>query len=148
MERKEIIQQLSKFFKVEELVCDHTYAKWGEKSWQFIDTDLLRVLLALRTDILKRPLICNKKQAHQRGLRCNQCQLVKEKKAVYLSSHILGKAVDLDVQNMTAEQARQLILANADKLPCNVRLEGNVSWLHIDVLPQWNISDKVYIFTA
>ncbi len=146
MTREEIIKELGKYFKASELVCDHTFAKWGEKSWQFLDTDLLNVLLILRTKILCRPMVVNKKQAHQRGLRCNQCQLVKEKKSVYLSSHVLGKACDIDVQGVSAEQARQLIIAKQDLLPCNVRLEGGVSWLHVDVLPQFGAKEKIHIF--
>lgn len=87
MNREEILAQIKRFFDVEELVCDHTFAKWGEKSWQFLDTNFLHCLLIIRRDILKVPMYCNGRTAHQKGLRCNMCQLVKEKKAVYLSSH-------------------------------------------------------------
>ena len=150
MTREEILKEVKKFFDVNELVCDHTYAKWGEKSWQFLDTDLLHVLLILRRDIIKLPLYCNSKTQKQRGLRCNMCPEVKNKKAVYLSSHIFGKALDLNcgVPSMTAEKMRQLIKENADKLPCNVRIEGGVSWLHFDVLTQYGVNQKVYEFKA
>ena len=148
MTREEILKAIKPYFDVEELVCDHTYAKWGERSWQFLDTDLLHVLLVLRRDILKVPLFCNSKSAHQKGLRCNMCQLVKSKTAVYLSAHVLGMGLDLTSPSMKAEKMRELIKANADKLPCNVRIEGGVSWLHIDVLPQYGNTAKVYEFTA
>lgn len=148
MTREEILKEVKKYFEIFELVCDHTYAKWGERSWQFLDTDLLHVLLVIRRDILKVPLYCNSKSARQKGLRCNMCQLVKSKTAVYLSSHNLGKALDLTSPYMASEKMRELIKANADKLPCNVRIEGGVSWLHIDVLPQYGVSQKVYEFTS
>lgn len=148
MTREEILKAIKPYFEIEELVCDHVYAKWKEASWQFLDTDLLRVLLVLRRDILKVPLYCNSKTAHQKGLRCNMCQLVKSKTAVYLSSHILGKALDLTSPSMKAEKMRELIKANANKLPCDVRIEGGVSWLHIDVLPMYGIKEKVYEFKA
>ena len=148
MTREEILKAIKPYFDVEELVCDHTYAKWGERSWQFLDTDLLHVLLVLRRDILKVPLYCNSKSAHQKGLRCNMCQLVKSKTAVYLSAHVLGMGLDLTSPSMKAEKMRELIKANADKLPCNVRIEGGVSWLHIDTLTQYGINQKVYEFTA
>lgn len=148
MTREEILKAIKPYFDVSELVCDHTYAKWGERSWQFLDTDLLHVLLVLRRDILKVPLYCNSKSAHQKGLRCNMCQLVKSKTAVYLSAHVLGKGLDLTSPSMKAEKMRELIKANADKLPCNVRIEGGVSWLHIDTLAQYGINQKVYEFTA
>lgn len=150
MTRDEILKEVKKFFDIDELVCDHTYAKWGEKAWQFLDTNLLWCLLIIRRDIIKLPLYCNGKKYHQRGLRCNLCPEVKNKKQVYLSSHIFGKALDLTcgVPSMTAEKMRQLIKANADLFPCNIRIEKDVSWLHFDVLTQYGITRKVYEFTA
>lgn len=146
MTRESIIRDLHKYFQVSEIVCDHTHSRWGERSWQFLDSLYLECLLIIRRDILKRPMICNHAGAHQRGLRCNLCQICKEKRGVYLSSHKLGKAGDFTVEGMTADEARHLIIANAHLLPCNIRLEGGVSWLHFDVLPQFGVTDKVYIF--
>lgn len=148
MKRNEIIQEIGRFFTIEELVCDHTLAKWGEKSWQFLDTSFLHNLLVIRRDILQLPMICNHEGAHQRGLRCNRCELVKDKPFVYLSSHVLGKAGDFTVQGITAQEARSRIRNNAHLLPYPLRMEGGVSWLHIDVLPQYGITSKVYEFTA
>lgn len=146
MTRDEIINALQQYFSVKELVCNHVFAKFGERSWQFLDTDYLHALLVVRRDILQRSMTCNSSAAHQRGLRCNMCDIVKGKTAAYLSAHILGKAGDFTVSGMTAEQARQAILAKADLLPCNIRLEAGVTWLHMDTLPQYGITDKVYLF--
>ena len=147
MNRENIIQELSKFFKVQELVCNHTFSKWGERSWQFLDTDYLACLLIIRRDILQVSMTCNHDGAHQRGLRCNRCQIVSEKTKPYLSSHILGKAGDFTCAGMTAQEARSRIRNNAHLLPCNIRIEGGVSWLHFDVLPQYGINRKVYEFS-
>lgn len=146
MTRSEIIKELHKYFQIRELVCEHTYSKWGERAWQFLDTDYLHVLLVLRRDILQVPMTCNHEDAYQRGLRCNMCELVKEKGRNYLSSHVLGKAGDFTCKGLTAQQARERIKANAHLLPCNIRLEDKVSWLHFDVLPQFGVTDKVYFF--
>ena len=143
----EIIKGLKQFFDVSELVCKHTYEKWGEKSWQFLDTDFLECLLIIRRDILKAPMTCNHAGANQRGLRCNRCELVSEKERLYLSSHIFGKAGDFSVQGMTAQEARSKIRNNAHLLPCNIRLENGVSWLHFDVMPQYGVTAKVYEFS-
>ena len=72
MTRSEIINELRKYFDLDELVCSHTYAKWGERAWQFLDTDFLHALLIIRRDILQRPMYCNDYSAglSQRGLRC------------------------------------------------------------------------------
>ena len=146
MKRDQVIEALKQYFNIKELVCPHTYAKWGEKSWQFLDTMWLWCLLIIRRDILKAPMTCNDKSHTQRGLRCNICELVKSKVVNYLSSHIFGKAGDFIVKGMTAEEARQKIKENADLLPCNIRVEDKVNWLHFDVLPQYGIEDKVYFF--
>lgn len=148
MTRDEIIRELHKFFQIRELVCEHTHSKWGERSWQFLDTAYLHNLLVIRRDILQTPMVCNHGTQLQRGLRCNRCGLVSQKNAVYLSSHVLGKAGDFTVQGMTAQEARSLIRNKAHMLPYPLRMEGGVSWLHIDVLPQYGITEKVYEFTA
>lgn len=148
MTRDEIIRELHDYFQLSELVCRHTHSKWGERAWQFLDTDYLHALLVIRRDILKLPMVCNHPGANQRGLRCNRCELVQEKDSVYLSSHVLGKAGDFSVKGITAQEARSLIRNNSHLLPCNIRLEGGVSWLHIDTLPQFGITQKVYEFTA
>ena len=79
MTREEILKEIRKYFDIDELVCDHTYARWKEQSWQFLDTDYLHCLLVIRRDILKKPMWCNGSQKKQRGLRCNRCQMVREK---------------------------------------------------------------------
>jgi hypothetical protein len=146
MNRDSIIRELHDYFQISELVCPHTHSKWGERAWQFLDSDFLACLLIIRRDILKVPMVCNTKTSTQRGLRCNRCDLVKDKKNVYLSSHILGKAGDFTCKGMTAQEARSKIRNNAHLLPCNIRLENGVSWLHFDVLPQYGVDKKVYEF--
>lgn len=147
MNREQIIRELHRFFQVRELVCSHVFSKWGERSWQFLSTDYLHNLLVIRRDILQMPMVCNHDGAEQRGLRCNMCRMVKEKKAAYLSSHILGRAGDFSVQGLTAQEARSRIRTMQNLLPYPLRMEGGVSWLHIDTLPQFGITEKVYEFT-
>lgn len=148
LDREQIIRDLHKYFQIRELVCEHTHSKWGERAWQFLDTNYLACLLVIRRDILQLPMTCNHDGANQRGLRCNLCELVFEKAGVYLSSHVLGKAGDFTVQGITAQEARSRIRNMAHLLPCPIRMEGGVSWLHFDVLPQYGVTDKVYEFTA
>lgn len=146
--RDQIIRELHEYFQISELVCEHTHARWGERAWQFLDTNYLECLLIIRRDILKRPMVCNTENQNQRGLRCNRCKLVAEKKSVYLSSHILGKAGDFTVEGMTAQDARSMIRNNAHLLPCQIRMESGVNWLHFDVLSQYGINQKVYEFNV
>lgn len=147
MDRQELISRLSRYFDIRELVCDHTYKAFGQSAWDFLDTSLLECLLVLRTEILQRPIYVNTGGMTQRGLRCNMCQLVKEKKRVYLTMHSFGKAVDFTVQDMSAEAARREIIRAADRLPCPVRLEADVSWVHLDTRPcAQHSKDRAYVF--
>ena len=148
MTREEILTAIRPYFDIDELVCDHTYKRWGQQAWQFLDTDYLHALLVIRRDIIKRPMWCNGTQKKQRGLRCNRCDMVKGKTSVYLSSHVLGKAGDFTITGLSAENARKLIKENAGLLPCNIRMEKGVSWLHFDVLPQYGVTEKVYEFNG
>lgn len=145
MKRSEVISELKGYFKTSDLVCPHTFKRFGESSWNFFDTDTLATVLILRTKILNVPMICNDMMHTQRGNRCNLCAMVKAKTSNYLSAHILFRAFDFALKDMTAETARKLISANANLLPCNVRLESNVTWLHIDTNAH-DKSNKVTIF--
>jgi len=142
MTRSEIISQLKNYFRIEELVCPHTFDKFGDKSWQFLDTEMLHTLLVLRAEILCVPMVINDYifggKNTQRGLRCNICQLVKDKtkkNQIYLSAHCNGAGTDAVFgvkTGMTAEKARQLIKEKQDLLPYNIRIEKDVIWLHFD----------------
>ena len=146
--RDDTINSLKKYFSIKELVCPHVYQRWGEKSWQFLDTDLLYCILLLRESIICRPMYVNGKTYKQRGLRCNMCDIVKQKNVPYLSGHVLGKAIDFTISGMTAEEGRQVIKKHAAMFPCNVRIEKGTSWVHFDVISQYGVTDIVYEFTA
>ena len=136
MTRYEIITEVKKYFKISDLVCNHTYQSFGEKSWQFIQTELLHTILIVRRDITKVPMTINFADKYQRGLRCNLCKLVKDKtlkNEIYLSSHANGAGFDSDSKGMTAEQVRLKIKQNSMLLPYPIRIEAGVSWLHMDV---------------
>lgn len=148
MTRQEIITALKVYFSISDLVCRHTYAKFKEISWQFLDTEYLHTLLVIRRDILKVPLICNYSVYYQRGLRCNLCQLVRDKTSagmIYLSAHVNGAGGDFTSPDMGAELMRQTIKKNKDLLPYNVRIEKSVNWLHIDC---YDMGVKVFEFNG
>ena len=151
MERAEIIREVKKYFSIKELVCNHTYNKFGEASWQFLDTKLLYTLLVIRREILQVPMVINYTGHYQRGLRCNCCQLVKDKTVsdkIYLSAHCLGKAFDASMKMITGSQARAMIRKYQDKLPYPIRMEKNVTWLHVDVRDTNNSTAKIVEFNG
>lgn len=145
------INEMKKYkFKINELVCKHMSEKYGEKAWMFLDPRLLEVLHVIRYDILGTEMVINNYGAGgnftQRGMRCNCCNIVKEKKAPYLSAHVTGCGVDFDAKGYTAEQARQKIIANKDLLPYPIRLESGVNWVHLDVYHPVGSNEKVVLF--
>ena len=71
---------------------------------------------------------------------------MKSKDRVYLSPHLMGKSGDFTVVGMTAEEARLKIKEFQHLLPCSIRLEEGVSWLHFDVMPN-EVGLKVFSFT-
>lgn len=144
MTRSEIIAKLKKYFDIRELVCPHVYGKYKERSWKFLDTNLLHTLLVLREDILCVPLTINTYHTggiyDERGNRCNMCDITKNrtrKGIMYLSGHVFFKALDIVPVGMTADAGRAMIEKKADLLPVPVRLESSSAaptWIHIDVM--------------
>ena len=148
-----LIQEVKKFFCLQELVDETVYKKWGEIAWKFLDERLLHVLVVIRRDILKVPLVCNDwkygGKHSQRGLRTNLSQLVKDKtnsNTLYLSAHNFGRAVDLVSAKMDAYKMRELINTNSFLLPYPVRIEQDVNWLHIDVMVNADAKDTITWF--
>ena len=68
MTRKEIIQELKHFFRIEELVCPDVFAAFGERAWQFFDKDFLICLLILRRDVVKREMYVNNYHVWKKGM--------------------------------------------------------------------------------
>lgn len=127
------------YFDIKELVCKHVYDKFGERAWVFFDERLLETLFVIR-DVLGKPIYVNNWAAGgnltQRGLRCNVCALVAEKTRlgkVYMSAHSQGIGVDFEVQGMSAQRVRDWIVKNQVFLPYAVRLEKDVTWVHLDL---------------
>lgn len=146
MTRIEVIERLQDYFDISELVCEHTLKRWGNQAWQFFDTNTLHSLLVLRTEIFRVPMTINAGDSAQRGLRCNLCSIVKGQKKQYLSAHLMGKGFDVVSSEMTAQEMRDKIFENADKLPVPIRIEDGVSWLHFDTFDPSNSKNKITFF--
>jgi hypothetical protein len=141
IDRDEVLREIKHYFDIEELVCNHVLERWGEDAWQFLDTIFLTNLLILRRDVIQKPMYCNnhKRKVYQRGLRCNLCEMVKEKDRPYLSAHVLGKGADFSIEDIGGvammERMRQRVRALSSVFVGPIRMEKDVSWLHFDCLP-------------
>ena len=140
-----------KYFKPYEVVSKTVYTRYRDESIQFMDNRLLETLDIIR-EILGVPLVINDwywgGNNQQRGLRENTCQIVKSKgSTLYLSAHCAGRAFDAVSAKMSAEQMRKKIVDNAYKLPYPIRMESNVTWLHVDLnmLPN---APKITLFNS
>lgn len=151
MTRNELIDRLKINFDIRELVCRHCYNKFDDNSWQFISTELLHTLYVLRYVIFKKPIIINNWHKDgtfsQRGLRCNQCDLLKNRKDIYLSAHNFGKALDFSVQGLNSAEVYKTIKNNIREFKYPIRLEKNTNgWTHIDVYQPFGSEAKLIEF--
>ena len=156
MTDEEIYKEIKKYFCIQEFVNKKTYDKYGEGAWQFMCPRLLHTILIIRTTLDKKITINSWKwggKLSQRGLRTNLGQIVLKmvkRGKLYLSAHIMGRAVDFDVEGMSAEDVRMWIVKNEKLFPYKIRLEHimngkPVNWVHIDVF--WNKKNKhIYLF--
>lgn len=147
-----MISRIKKYFDIQELVCRHVFEKFGEGAWDFFDPRLLETLLWVR-ETLGKPIYVNNWQVGgnltQRGLRCNCCALVKEKtmlEKVYMTAHSQGMGLDFDVKGMSALEVRNWLRDHQDELPYPIRLEADVTWVHLDV--RNNTHKKLIYFYA
>lgn len=139
MTRKQILRDPDFRFNLDEFFCPHIVERFGESAWNYPDIRLLETVLWIH-NTLGKPMTINNKQAGktQRGMRCNMCQMVKDKDQAYLSAHVLGQGVDFDVRGMTATEVRKWLDDHKAQLPHNIRLElkcdgKEITWVHLDV---------------
>jgi len=145
MTRDQVIDRLSKYFDIRELVGPEIYRKYGGASWQFLQTELLHNLLFIREGI-GLPIIGNNWHKggiwDERGHRSNVQTILKDKTfdcILYLSGHVLGCGFDFDVLGMSPDNVRQWIIDNQKELPHKIRLEHKyessgktINWTHMD----------------
>lgn len=155
MDRRDIINEVGKYFSLVELVGPKEYNRDKDLCWRYLRTEFLHNLLVIRKDILKVPIYANNWNAggkfDERGFRCNISDILRSKTAsgqLYISAHSLGCALDFDAKGMTAEEARKKIIESGSLLPYPIRLEKDVTWVHFDTFDTigGNKSTKVILF--
>jgi len=134
------------FFKLEEITDKKTFDQYGISAWQLFDLKALTMLDNLRA-FFGVPITCNNwlqgGQFSMRGYRPYWTDVGAKN-----SPHKKGKAFDLDVQGITAEEARSIIKADmSNPLLANIqRIEAEVNWLHIDIMPPPQGKERIYFF--
>lgn len=128
-----------KFFETREFVPKQVYAVRGEKSLQLMDDRILITSDQCRTQFGravintwffwndKAPAWIGRTSRNWSGLRIKGCPYGSQ-----FSQHRHGRAFDMLFEEVTAQEAREYILANPDKFPYITSLEKGVGWLHVD----------------
>lgn len=115
----------SKYFKTEELLPK------GYTDLSVIDSRLIETIDWIREQ-LGRPIYINNYifggTNQYRGWRPDDCSV-----GARFSAHKEGLAVDFSVSDMTAQEVRGWLKINSNRLPYPIRLEEDVSWVHLDL---------------
>lgn len=127
-------------FGIKELVSKVVYNKFGEGAWMFFSPEVVSDLDTIREANGAGIIINNWASGgslSQCGLRTNMDPLVKDKKTLYVSAHILGKGFDLhDSLNRNMRLYNIVIdLINKGKLKTFRRVENiknTPGWVHVD----------------
>ena len=135
------------YFRPEEFLDRETYArivKAGVNPWVLLDSRILFTADGIR-DYFGVPVYLNNwvfgGDKQWRGLRNPKAPQYSP-----TSQHSFGRAIDAHIKDMTAEEVRQAILArpNDSRFRFIMRLEGTVSWLHVDVA---NVPGRIVVFS-
>ena len=158
MTDEKIYKEIKTYFKIQEFVSPKVYNKYGENAWKFLCPRLLHTMLIVRT-LVDKPITINNWHTggsfKQRGLRSNLGYIFAKyfkRGKLYLSGHVLGRAVDFDVKGMTAEEVRQWLKTISKHLPYKIRLEHKmkgkfITWVHLDLI--WEAKNKkIYFFNV
>ena len=134
---------ISKYFKIQELVPPETFKVLGDDCWEFFPDSSIMMLDGAR-EFFGKPVTVNNwlwgGAFKYRGYRPPECPVGAPR-----SYHRSGRAFDLDVKGMPAEEVRRHIVDNQDN-PLLIwinRMEKDVSWVHID---SGEGKNRIYLF--
>ena len=139
---------IPKYFKTQEFVDAESYYKYGDKALGEMDVRILKSADGIREYFNKPVTINNWAWGGPRewsGIRLPHSPYYSK-----YSQHSYGRALDLLVQGVPAEEVRQEILHH----PWNkafkyiTRMEDSVGWIHIDCKHHDKKHDGIYLFSA
>lgn len=143
----------SKYFKVKELVSTKVYRILGERAGRYISKDIILFLDTLRED-LGVPILVNRPSYNitQRGLRTTIDSIVVDKvrkEQLYISAHMLGRAVDFEVPGMDMREVYNRIVNNPKRYYMITRIESpevtlSKGYIHVDNIETGK--EGIYVF--
>lgn len=127
-----------KYFIVEELVPESVFNLIGESALKLMEPSLITFIENMRIHFGKPITINNWKwggQFSQRGLRTKDSEFYNA-----TSQHSFGKALDFDIEGLTAQEVRDWVIENRklDWVKPIGFIEDEVNWVHVDIRPTKN----------
>ena len=139
--------KVSEHFKIEELVPEYIFKRYGASAQTFLDPRMIQAAEWLRTE-MGVPMICNDWNIgghfQNRGFRLPDSTV-----GATLSQHKFGRALDLSSPKVSCQEMYDFVMANqvealAHNLTTMEDIRDTKTWLHISC--QWNpIQDKILI---
>jgi hypothetical protein len=138
---------IPKHFKIQELVSSVVYQAEGDAAIVHLHDEILQIADQVR-EFFNVPVTINNwnsgGQFSYRGYRDSTYQDYRE-----TDPHVMGIAIDLDVQGMDADKVRSEIIYNQAQFPLIYRMEAGVNWVHIDTKGFGeHPRNGIYLFTA
>ena len=124
-------------FRLEEFIDPGTFKKYGESSIWFIDSRIVTLAQFMR-ERLGKPCTINNWHGGGQYQYSGFDPPGGYRKATSLSQHRFGRAMDLKVSGMTADEVRDDIIGNFDiyrKVGLTTIEDGDYAptWCHIDI---------------
>lgn len=147
MLREDIINQIKNDFgyTIKDFVSKDYYNLKKENAWDSLDVNLLETFLViLKNKSADDVIVINDWSKHPdsqynsesvfkySGFRNGEIERNAAGSKATKSAHLTGRAFDLKF-NKKAEYGRQFLFKIQDKLPYGIRLEGDKTWVHIDM---------------
>jgi len=128
----------AKHFKIHELVPPVIYQQRGEKAWELIDVNLIKLIDALREEFGQATI---NDYLYGGSRMWSGLRTADSPDYSVTSQHSFGRAVDMKFKNVSAEAVRQAMLKDPSKwvaiypyISLEHLKDGKpISWLHIDV---------------
>jgi hypothetical protein len=125
----------SKHFVIQELVPPVIFGRFGQRSWWFIQPNIVAVLDQLRDDLGRAVVVNN---WHRRGhFSMSGYRTPETKVGAAYSMHRMGLAADVKVAGVTPAEVLAVIQADLPKylslgLTTVENLDATPTWLHLD----------------
>lgn len=136
-----------KNFKIEELVPEKVFNKYGDFCWTVLNPKILYSVQELRDHLGKSILLNDWKNG---GKRHNQVLRTGDYYGrLSLSQHLFANAADCFVEGIEAQELREIVVSmkKMKKLEYITGIEKDVSWLHFDCGIRDNLDNNgLYFF--